>query len=357
MTCKKKIELKDISKHFDNQIIFENVNFTVNEGDVVSIIGPSGTGKSTLLYCINMLSAPTSGQILLNGEDLASPDCDLNAMRRRVGMVFQQFNLFGHLTVLENVMKPQIDLLKRSKQEACDKAMEYLRLVGMADKKFHYPDRLSGGQKQRVAIARTLAMDPEVILLDEPTSALDPTMTGEVEYVIKKLAKQGCTMLIVTHKLRFAKEISNRVIYMDENGIYEEGPTEQIFFNPQKENTRRFIQRLKCLDLELVAPDADYIGAICDIEQYGEKLSFSPERIRRVNLLFEELCIQSLLPALPRDSVVKVAFEYNEKTDRLGMKVSHPGEKLMDTIYKDEISRKLVEHLANEIDIEEVIEE
>ena len=234
------IELKNLKKSYENSTPLKDVNVVINDGDVISVIGPSGAGKSTLIRCINMLERPTGGRILLDGEDITAPGYDLSQARRRMGMVFQSFNLFGHLTVIENLMLAQIDILKRSKQEAYDKGIELLKRVGLSGRENQYPDELSGGQKQRVAIARTLAMDPDVILLDEPTSALDPTMVGEVQAVIRDLAKTGKTMMIVTHEMSFARAICNRVFYVDEGGIYEDGTPEQIFDHPEKELTRRF---------------------------------------------------------------------------------------------------------------------
>ena len=229
------IELKHLRKEYDIVTPLKDVNTVINDGDIISVIGPSGTGKSTLLRCINMLETPTSGQVIINGVDVTAPKCDLGKIRQKTGMVFQSFNLFGHLTVIENIMLAQLDLLGKSRQEAYDEGMRLLRTVGLADKALKYPDELSGGQKQRVAIARTLAMDPDTILLDEPTSALDPTMVGEVQAVIRELATTGKTMLIVTHEMNFARFICNRVFYMDEGGIYEDGTPEQIFEHPQKE--------------------------------------------------------------------------------------------------------------------------
>ena len=214
------IEIKHLRKEFDDETIpLKDINVTINNGDVISIIGPSGTGKSTLLRCINMLCEPTSGSIIVDGQDITKRGCNLNEVRKKMGMVFQSFNLFGHLTVIENIMNPQITLLGRSRQEAYDKAMYLLDSVGLSSKVFSYPDELSGGQQQRIAIARTLAMDPDIILFDEPTSALDPSMIGEVQSVIKVLAKSGRTMMIVTHEMDFARKISNRIFFMYDGTI------------------------------------------------------------------------------------------------------------------------------------------
>ena len=237
------IELKHLRKEYPNAIPLRDVSVTINDGDIVSVIGPSGTGKSTLIRCINLLDKPTSGQIIVNGTDITAKGCNIREVRKKMGMVFQSFNLFGHQTVIENVMNGPIDLLGLSRQEAYERAMELLRLVGMESRALNYPDMLSGGQKQRVAIARTLSMDPDIILFDEPTSALDPTMVGEVQAVIRELAKMGKTMMIVTHEMKFAREICNRVFYLDQGGIYEDGTPEQVFGNPQSEKTRAFLSK------------------------------------------------------------------------------------------------------------------
>ena len=292
------IELVHLEKKYEDATPLRDVNAVIHDGDVISVIGPSGTGKSTLIRCINMLERPTGGQILLDGEDITAPRYDLTRARRRMGMVFQSFNLFGHLTVIENLMLAPMDILKKSKQEAYDNGVALLKRVGLAGREFHYPDQLSGGQKQRVAIARTLAMDPDVILLDEPTSALDPTMVGEVQAVIRDLAQTGKTMMIVTHEMSFARAICSRVFYMDQGGICEDGPPEQIFDNPRKELTRRFIRRLKVLELLVDSREYDFIGAGSEIDLYCLKNDIPPRLKYRIRLAFEELVQQMLLPVL-----------------------------------------------------------
>jgi len=222
-----------------------DIDFTVAKGDVTSIIGASGSGKSTLLRCINLLEIPTSGEILYHGENVAARGYNAPAYRARVGMVFQSFNLFNNMTVLENCIVGQVKVLKRSREEAKKHAMFYLEKVGMAPYINAKPRQISGGQKQRVAIARALAMDPEVLLFDEPTSALDPEMVGEVLAVMQSLAQEGMTMLVVTHEMAFARDVSNHVVYMNEGVICEEGTPEDVFGNPQKQETKDFLSRFR----------------------------------------------------------------------------------------------------------------
>ena len=239
------LEIKHLSKSFGSHEVLRDIDFAVNKGDVISIIGASGSGKSTLLRCINLLETPTSGEILYHGQNVADRHVNAPQYRSHVGMVFQSFNLFNNMTVLENCMVGQTQVLKRSKAEAKQVAMEYLQKVGMAPYIKAKPRQLSGGQKQRVAIARALAMNPEVLLFDEPTSALDPEMVGEVLTVMHQLAKEGMTMLVVTHEMAFARDVSNRVVYMNEGVICEQGSPEEIFGDPQKQETKDFLARFR----------------------------------------------------------------------------------------------------------------
>ena len=304
------IELQHLKKEYPNITPLRDVNAVIREGDVISVIGPSGTGKSTLLRCINLLERPTGGKIILDGEEITAPDCDVTRVRQKMGMVFQSFNLFGHLTIIENIMLAPVELRHKSRQEAFDRGMELLQTVGLAEKYMDYPDELSGGQKQRIAIARTLAMDPEIILFDEPTSALDPTMVGEVQAVIKDLAETGKTMMIVTHEMKFARSVCNRVFYMDQGGIYEDGTPEQIFEHPVRERTRQFIFRLKTLELQISGRTFDFIGSTSEIEKYCYRNQISVLTARRLISVFEELVVQILLPELG-DTPMQVLIEHS----------------------------------------------
>jgi len=237
------LQVNHLSKAFGSNVVLRDIDFTVNKGDVISIIGASGSGKSTLLRCINLLETPTSGEVMYHDKDVAGRGVNVAEYRSHVGMVFQSFNLFNNMTVLENCMVGQIRVLKKDKEEARKIAMYYLQKVGMAPYINAKPRQISGGQKQRVAIARALAMNPEVLLFDEPTSALDPEMVGEVLQVMKALAKEGMTMLVVTHEMAFARDVSNRVVYMKEGVICEQGTPEEVFGNPQRQETKDFLAR------------------------------------------------------------------------------------------------------------------
>ena len=237
------LQVQHLSKSFGSHEILRDIDFSVHAGDVTSIIGASGSGKSTLLRCINLLETPSDGHILFHGQDMAGRHTNAAAYRAKVGMVFQSFNLFNNMTVLQNCMVGQIKVLNKKPDEAREMALRYLRQVGMAPYINARPQQLSGGQKQRVAIARALAMQPEILLFDEPTSALDPEMVGEVLSVMRQLAKEGMTMLVVTHEMAFARDISTHVVYMNGGVICEEGTPQQIFNNPQKAETRDFLAR------------------------------------------------------------------------------------------------------------------
>ncbi len=238
------IEVKNLRKHFGDNEVLRGISEHISKGEVVAVIGPSGSGKSTFLRCLNQLEETTEGEIYVDGELINSKKADINAIRQKMGMVFQHFNLFPHLTVKENITLAPLTLKKMNKDEADKKANELLERVGLADKAEVYPSSLSGGQKQRVAIARALAMNPEIMLFDEPTSALDPEMVGEVLDVIKSLAESGMTMVIVTHEMGFAREAADRVLFMDRGVILEQGTPQEVFGNPQDERTRLFLSKV-----------------------------------------------------------------------------------------------------------------
>ena len=341
------IKIEHLRKEYPNTVPLEDVSVEINDGDVISVIGPSGMGKSTLLRCINQMEKPTSGHVWVDGVEITDPKCDISKVRRKMGMVFQSFNLFGHLTVIENIMLSPIDLLGKSRQEAYDEGMKLLRMVGLAEKALNYPDELSGGQKQRIAIARTLAMNPDIILLDEPTSALDPTMVGEVQAVIRDLAKTGKTMMIVTHEMNFARAISSRVFYMDEGGIYEDGTPEQIFEHPLRENTRRFIRKLKVLELDIESRDYDFLGMASQIEAYCNKNQIPARLANHVQLTFEE-AVQQLVRVI-KDPRIQAVCEYSEATEAAEWRIRYGGAQLDVTRAGDETALMVLKGMTEGI--------
>ena len=348
------IELRHVRKEFEDVTPLVDVNVTIHSGDVISVIGPSGTGKSTLLRCINMLEPPTSGEIIVDGQVINDGTCDLNEIRKKMGMVFQSFNLFGHLTIIENIMNPQITLLGRSRQEAYDKAMSLLNTVGLSSKAFNYPEDLSGGQQQRIAIARTLAMDPDIILFDEPTSALDPGMIGEVQAVIRMLAKSGITMMIVTHEMEFARKVANRVFFMDEGGIYEEGTPKEIFEHPKKPNTVKFIRRLTSLTYKVQTDDYDFTEAYDELQQYAEKLLIENERISDVQIAIEEIVVNNIMESTDSPDVL-IRVEYSEKLDTLTLSIRYKGDHIDPKESDNELFLELLEESTTEL-LDRVVE-
>lgn len=298
---------KSYSKEFE---VLKDVNAEIHKGEVISIIGPSGVGKSTFLRCLNLLEIPDGGSIIVGGEDILAPGADVPLLRRKMGMVFQSFNLYNDKSVLDNIIFAPMKLLKKSRQEAEAKAMELLELVSLSEKADVFPEQLSGGQKQRVAIARALAMEPEIILFDEPTSALDPTMVSEVLGVISSLAKQGLTMIIVTHEMQFAREVSSRVFYIDQGVIYEEGTPEQIFDNPQGERTRKFINRIHEFNYEIVSEKYDFYGMMAQIRNFCVKFNLSSTAIDHISHAVEE----GLL-IVKATAGTKVRISYSKKTE------------------------------------------
>ncbi len=342
------IRIEHLKKEYSNVTPLRDICTEIHDGDVICVIGPSGTGKSTLLRCINQLEKPTSGKIWMDGVDITDPRCDISKVRRKMGMVFQHFNLFGHKTVIENIMMAPMDLLGKPKQEAYDTGMQLLRAVGLAEKALSYPDELSGGQQQRIAIARTLAMDPDVILLDEPTSALDPTMVGEVQAVIRDLAKTGKTMMIVTHEMHFARAISSRVFYMDEGVIYEEGTPEQIFDHPRRENTRRFVRRLKVLELSVDNRDYDFLGLSGTIMKYCIRSQIAPVLGNRIQLAFEETVNRLLFPALENPQIRAVA-EYSEETESAVWTIRYGGPRFDALEPGDDLAHSVLEGITEDM--------
>lgn len=344
------IELKHLQKAYPNSMPLKDVCVTIHKGDVIAVIGASGCGKSTLLRCINMLDPPTGGKIMVNGEDITAPGYDLNRLRMKVGMIFQSFNLFSHQSIVENIMQPQMKLLGRSKQEAYDKAYALLSVMGLSEQQFRFPDQISGGQQQRAAIARALAMDPDILLLDEPTSALDPTMVGEVEAVISELAKRGTTMLLVTHDMNFARNISNRVFYMDEGGVYEDGPPEQIFLNPIKEKTRRFIHGISSLTVHIIDGELDLPKTVSDIEKFVASQNLDSRMKHKLQMIFEEICAIYFPRKAEKKFCASVMFEYDKKKEAVILSINHNGGLVSEDELRSDISFVIVRRLINELE-------
>lgn len=321
------ITVKNLKKVYPNITPLKDVNAEIRKGEVISIIGPSGTGKSTFLRCLNRLETPTSGEIIVNGVNVMDPKSNLAKVRMKMGMVFQSFNLFAHKSIIENVMMAPIDLLGVSKEDAHKEALELLDTVGLKSKADNYPDELSGGQKQRVAIARALAMHPDIILFDEPTSALDPTMVSEVLAVISNLAKQGMTMMIVTHEMRFARDVSTRIFYMDEGVIYEEGTPKQIFGNPQKEKTKSFIFRIRDWNWEINSKSFDFYEMIGSLESFATRQFFNKNQLNHVKLAVEELVMRTLIPACDENinPEIKLTLSAAEEGKEIRLKLSYKG--------------------------------
>ena len=304
------IEIRHLRKEYPNAVPLADVSVDIEAGEVISIIGPSGTGKSTFMRCINRLETPTSGDIFVDGVNVCDPNTDLTAVRREMGMVFQSFNLFPHKMVAENIMMPQQQLLGVSAKDAYREAIEQLKKVGLESKARNYPDELSGGQKQRVAIARALAMHPKIILFDEPTSALDPTMVSEVLTVISNLAKTGLTMLIVTHEMRLARDVSSRIFFMDQGGIYEDGTPQQIFEHPQKERTRNFIYRIRSWEYS-IDRDVDIYAMMGNLEAFCQRQFMGKKPAAKCQLAVEELTASVLLPVLQENPGKTVSLRLN----------------------------------------------
>ena len=339
------IQIEHLQKKFGDLEVLRDVNATISRGEVISIIGPSGSGKSTLLRCMNLLEIPTSGAIFINGKDILAKNTNVPRLRQKMGMVFQSFNLFDHLTVLENVCIGPIKLLKKTNADAQHKGRELLKMVGLAEKADVYPQHLSGGQKQRVAIARCLSMEPEIILFDEPTSALDPTMVSEVLAVIRSLAKQGMTMAIVTHEMQFAKDVSSRIFYMDEGIIYEEGTPEEIFENPKKKNTRVFINRIRNFNYSIASKNYDLYALNNEVVMFCSKHFFGKKITQNLLLLIEE-CLQ----IVPLENGAELVLDFSEKSGEITLGLELPfsaGSVLNGDNEPDMISLSIINGLTN----------
>ena len=300
------ISIRNLKKSYPQTVVLDNVNLEIPKGSCTVIIGGSGCGKSTLLRCINKLETPDCGQILIDGEDILAPDADVLRIRQKMGMVYQQFNLFSHLNVMENIILAPMKVRGISQKQAMAEAEELLEMVGMETRRFQMPSQLSGGQKQRVAIARAMAMHPEILLFDEPTSALDPTMVEEVESVIRRLVHNGLTSVIVTHEMRFARNIASQVVFLAEKGVYESGTAEEVFDNPSRSLTRQFLYRARMLERTLTSADADVYGLSSEIRAFAAPYGFGLRPARALDYICDEL----LLPILHSGSGVTIHVRF-----------------------------------------------
>ena len=347
------LKIEHLRKEYENVTPIKDLSLEVEEGEVISIIGPSGTGKSTLLRCINQLEVPTSGTVIFDGETITDPDCDIARVRQKMGMVFQQFNLFANRNIIENIISAPIKLLKTPRAEALETGMALLQRIGLSAKADSYPDELSGGQQQRVAIARAIAMNPRILLFDEPTSALDPTMIAEVLSMIRQLAKEGMTMMIVTHEIRFARDVSTRVLYLDEGGIYEDGTPEQIFEHPVREKTRQFIHRLRSLPFDISSYDSfDFLGALTEIERFGMENMLPPVAIRNLQLLFEETVMQNIVPHINSQEngyPIRCVIEHSEADKTTTCVIDYGGDSYNPVVDGDLLSARLVEGITSQV--------
>lgn len=323
------LRIENLRKEYGEVIPIKNISLEVRRGEVISIIGGSGTGKSTFLRMINLLERPTAGKIIFAGENIAVEGYDLSLVRQKIGMIFQSFNLFAGMTVIENAIAAPIELKEISAQEAYDKAKKLFETVGLVDKMFNYPDELSGGQAQRAAIVRSLMMEPEILLLDEPTSALDPTMVGEVLAVIRMLAKQDLTMLIVTHEMNFAREVADRVLFFADGEIYEEGTPAQIFDAPKKPKTAAFIKRQKYFHYEIRSRHFDLPEMQGKIMVFADKYGLGEKYSQRLQLCCEEIIFEMLSRCYEeRDEIfITVGIIYTETKRFLELNLSCEGKK------------------------------
>ena len=348
------IRIEHLRKEYEVVCPLKDVTVTINPGDVICLIGPSGTGKSTFLRMINLLEKPTSGKIFLNDEEITASNYKPEKARKKMSMVFQSFNLFNHLSVIENLVVPQVDLLGKNKKEAYEKAMKLLAKVGLEKQYLNYPSSLSGGQKQRVAIARALVMEPEVILFDEPTSALDPMMVKEVQEIMKTLAKEGQTMIIVTHDMALAEAVSNRVFYMDQGEIYEDDTPEVIFHHPKRSRTKAFIENLNVLKLS-VHSDFDYQKLSEEIERFIFDTKIPGRLANTIRIVFDELLYELLIKGNESKNV-RLLLSYDSKKQKVFIDTRYDGKKI-NILESDKITIELISSVTCNVKYEADIHE
>lgn len=345
------IRTEKLKKVFDGQAVFENLNVTIKDGEIVGIIGPSGTGKSVFLRCLNGLERPDEGRVFIDDAELAFTGIHSNPATKKIGMVFQTFNLFEHLSVIENVMSGPVHLQGAAPEDAFRDAMALLKNIGLAEKAYSYPNTLSGGQKQRTAIARTLAMKPDIILLDEPTSELDPMMWGEVEAVIRMMAAEGHTMVIVSHEMELIRQICTRVLFFQDGGVYEEGTPEKIFDHPERTGTRRFVRALRILELTVESSSFDFIGLQTVVSEFAFRNGVPKELHVRLQSILEEL-FQMIMIQPGTENRMHISFEYNKKETNLNGVVRFGGPKFDPDDPSYYLSWRILEMRASEVSTE-----
>ena len=350
------IRIENLQKKFKNITLLNGIDMTINDGDIVGIIGPSGSGKSVLLRSMMLLEKPDSGKIFLDDTELTSPECDLEKALEKIGMVFQHFYLFDHMSIVENVMSGMVHVQNIPVQEAYEEAMKLIKTVGLSDKAFAYPKTLSGGQQQRAAIARTLAMKPEIILMDEPTSALDPMHTGEVEAVIRMLAGQGHTMVIVSHEMNLVREVCNKIVFLKDGVICEEGTPEKIFENAEKDETRRFVRELRVLTFDVRSKEFDFIGSQSEISEFSFRNGIPTNLQNRLLAIMEEL-YQMVIINPKEDNIMHIEFEYNRKEVSLNGTVRFSGPLVDPDDPHYFISWPIIEHFSSSIEVNEIDED
>lgn len=321
------IKIENLKMNLNGVSIFNDLNLEVKEGEVVGIIGPSGTGKSILLKCIMKLVKPDIGKIYYKDKEITENNIATEELCRKIGMIFQDFNLFNHLSVVENVMSGQVDVQKINKKTAFENSMSWLKYVALSDKAFAFPNTLSGGQKQRTAIARTLAMNPEIILMDEPTSALDPIAKGEVQSVIRMLAREKRTMIIVSHELELIKDVCTRVVFLNQGKVFEEGTPFEILDNPKKMETRVFVKALRVLTVDIESADFDFIGLTTTFAEYAYRISMPSNLLTKMQSILEEFFHVIIIDNKEKNKM-HVTLEYNDKDKILEGTIYSSGEKI-----------------------------
>lgn len=352
------IELKDIRIGSKEKAAISIPSFTINSGDVIGIIGPSGSGKTSFLRSLLMLDKNMQGEILLNGEVVNKEKRNRVDARKSIGYLSQNLDLFSNFTVIENVMRPQVDLMDKTPQEAYDHAISILKRVGLAKKVFAYPDELTVSEKQRAAIARAISMDTKLLVFDEPTALLDKSSRKEIHAIIREIVKSGATLIFATNETSFAKEICNRIVYLDENTIYEEGTTREIFENPSKPKTKQFIKYLSLIEIDINDLDFDFYSVISRIDRFATDKSASKKATTALNFAFEELSKNILLPMLSKQDKfdLNIIYEYEEKKNRFIVTTRYSGDHFSPEDSDDDLALMILKHCAKEFSYEEIDE-